>query len=163
MGRKNKASDGTEILDGELVSRYTAKLTGTFDADEINSENLSYDDHVTLVVMARVGTAKFTSNKDAELTRENGLKVLRAVQISPELAEKTLESHRNGNGQQALTTVTSNGATNVIDDDDEDDYYDDEDEDSILNKSQPPRQTEVIKTFTPTSDPALSSFLRPGS
>jgi hypothetical protein len=161
MGRKNKASDGTEILDGELVSRYTAKLQGTFDADEINSENLSYDDHVCLIVMARVGAAKFTSNKDAELTRENGLKVLRAVQISPELAEKTLESHRNGSGQQALTTVVNNVTSYHNTADDVDDVYDD-DEVSILNQ-QVDDTGEVYKSFTPRSDQELANFLRPGS
>ena len=83
--------DGVEYFDGEPVSLYEGRLSGSFSIDE-DGASLSHGDLVTFVVTARVESPKFSHLKSTgELKRVNSMKVQEVVQLTPDKARYLLD------------------------------------------------------------------------
>jgi hypothetical protein len=152
MGSKTFNKNQVEMFDGYAIQHYNAQFAGKFDPDEINSENITYDDHVCFIVMARAGEVRVKPDKDDELVRTNVFNVLRVVQVSPDLAEKTLQVHSQGTGTPQLPLSKGeiidqlSGAAAGPNEEDEDDEWE---------LPEPPTAAAQVKV----ADPALRDFL----
>lgn len=84
--------NGIEYFDGEPVSVYEGRFTGTFDLDT-DAAALSYGDQVTFIVTARVDTPKFSRvRKTGDTKRTNSMRIEDVTQVSKDRAMYLLDS-----------------------------------------------------------------------
>lgn len=83
MGKKTQYS-----IDGFPVDQSRARFSNTFDVVDGDTKYLAADEEVVLLVVARVNSVRFASNKDGDHVRINALKVQEARLIRKE-DEKT--------------------------------------------------------------------------
>lgn len=85
--------DGQEYQDGIPVDRYKGRYSGTWETDPSDGAPLSTGELVAHVVISRVSSPKFdTDKKSNELVRSNTYKIEEVIQLSIDRARYLLDS-----------------------------------------------------------------------
>ncbi len=88
-----KLIDGVEYFDGQPVSIYEGRFTGSFEMVEEVAAPMTHDDQVVFIVTCRLEAPKFSYlKKTGDLKRSNTLRVEHSAIIDPHEARYLLDN-----------------------------------------------------------------------